>query len=97
MEHFTISKPDLETRPFEDSGECFDEVVFNFEDGKKLYVSQNFLLYASPVFKAMFQGEFREKESKEISMKHESGDILDLLLCLHPGVQKPIDSEYIVN
>jgi hypothetical protein len=43
-----------ETTSFPESGECTDEIEFVFDDEKSLYVSQNFLKYVSPVFKAMF-------------------------------------------
>ncbi|XP_060557813.1 uncharacterized protein LOC132718191 [Ruditapes philippinarum] len=84
-------------RPFEDSGECSDEIVFTFDDGKKLYVSQNFLCYASPVFKERFQKGYGETENKVIEMKENSSDFLELLLSLHPGVQKPIDKSNVLG
>jgi hypothetical protein len=85
------------TKPFEVSGECSDEIVFTFDDGKKLYVSQNFLCYASPVFKEMFKDKYGGTETKDIEMKENSSDFLELLLMLHPGVHKPIDSKYLLH
>ncbi|XP_045204404.2 uncharacterized protein LOC123557170 [Mercenaria mercenaria] len=83
--------------PFKNSGECSDEVVLNFDDGKKLYVSENFLCYASPVFKAMFTHDSKEKETKEVAMKQKVfDDVLEFLLCLHPGVQKPVDNDNVL-
>lgn len=76
--------------PFVKSGECSDEVSLCFDDGRKLYISRNFLCYASPVFKTMFQ--MKEPDEKEVVMSGAVyGDFLELLLCLHPGVQKQID------
>ncbi|XP_045204406.2 uncharacterized protein LOC123557172 [Mercenaria mercenaria] len=84
--------------PFKNSGECSDEVVLSFDDGHKLYVSENFLCYASPVFKAMFTHDCKEKESKEVAMKEKVfDDVLEFLLCLHPGVQKPIGNDNVLR
>ena len=81
--------------PFSNSGECTDEVVLVFDDEEKLYVSENFLSYASPVFKAMFHHDCKE-ETKEVDMKgKDREDFQEFLLCLHPAVQKPINCKYI--
>lgn len=77
------------------SGACSDEIVLRFDDGNKLYVSENFLSYASPVFRAMFEHQFKESETREVEMKGKSfEDFHEFLLCLHPGKQKPIDREF---
>ena len=88
---FTIN---LKTTPFTESGECKDEIEFVFDDGKRLYVSENFLNYVSQVLKAMFEHDFKEKENRRVTMtgkKYE--DVLEFLLCLHPNVQKPVTSK----
>ncbi|XP_045206749.2 uncharacterized protein LOC123558990 [Mercenaria mercenaria] len=91
------SKTEIDV-PFKNSGECSDEVVLSFDDGQKLYVSENFLCYASPVFKAMFTHDSKEKESKEVAMKEKVfDDFLEFLLCLHPGVQTPIGNDNVLR
>lgn len=80
---------------FKEAGGCSDDVILTFDDGQHLYVSEIFLCYASPVFKAMFSHGFKEQETREILMKEKSfKDVHEFLLCLHPAVQKPIYSKY---
>ncbi|GMR55062.1 hypothetical protein PMAYCL1PPCAC_25257, partial [Pristionchus mayeri] len=38
-------------------------------DGEKIYVSKQILAFNSPVFSAMFFGDFAEKKQKEIELK----------------------------
>ncbi|XP_060585970.1 BTB and MATH domain-containing protein 38-like [Ruditapes philippinarum] len=86
-----------ETTPFTESGECTDEIEFVFDDEKRLHVSQNFLKYVSPVFKAMFEHDFKEKENKSVTLtgkKYE--DVLEFLLCLHPNVQKSVTKDNVL-
>jgi hypothetical protein len=45
----------------------------------------------------MFQNGYGETENKVIEMKENTSDFLELLLSLHPGVQKPIDSKYLLT
>jgi hypothetical protein len=83
-----------ETTPFTESGECTDEIEFVFDDEKSLYISQNFLNYVSPVFKAMFEHDFKEKENKRVTLTGKKyKDVLEFLLCLHPNVQKSVTSK----
>ncbi|XP_060585968.1 uncharacterized protein LOC132741732 isoform X1 [Ruditapes philippinarum] len=96
MDQFESCEAVSLTKPFEVSGECSDEIVFTFDDGKKLYVSKNFLCYTSPVFKEMFKEKYGGTETKVIEMNGNSSDFLELLLTLHPGVQKPIDSKKVL-
>ncbi|XP_060558119.1 BTB and MATH domain-containing protein 38-like [Ruditapes philippinarum] len=87
-----------ETTPFTESGECIDEIEFVFDDERSLYVSQNFLKYVSPVFKAMFEHDFKEKENKSVTMtgkKYE--DVLEFLLCLHPNMQKSVTKDNVLS
>ncbi|XP_045206745.2 uncharacterized protein LOC123558986 [Mercenaria mercenaria] len=84
--------------PFTEAGDCLDEVEFVFDDGQKLYVSQNFLYYVSPVFKAMFEHDFKEKETRNVNLKEKVyWDFLEFLLCLHPDVQKLVDSTNVLS
>lgn len=93
-------KPESEnfSEEFTKSGKCLDEITFIFDDGKKLYVSQNFLHYASPVFQAMFKQDWKEKETKTVKLpgkKYE--DFLEFLLCLHPNKQNPVDKKNVLR
>lgn len=84
-------KPD-EREDFIGSGKCSDEITFVFDDGQKLYVSQNFLHYVSPVFKAMFEHDYEEKTTRTAKLSGKNlDDFLEFLLCLHPNKQKPVD------
>lgn len=78
--------------PFTESGQRDDEVILAFKDEEKLFVSRNFLSYASPVFEAMFSKDFIEKQENKVNLESkEYEDFLDFLLCLHPGLQKEVD------
>ncbi|XP_045206743.2 uncharacterized protein LOC123558984 [Mercenaria mercenaria] len=80
------------------AGQCEDEISFVFDDGKKLYVSQNFLHYVSPVFKAMFDNGFKENKTREVKLPGKGyDDVLEFLRCLHPAVQKQISPEQILQ
>jgi hypothetical protein len=80
--------------PFVESGSCSDEIVLMFDDRSELFVSQNFLSYASPVFEAMFQKGFKEIEERVVRLRgKDSEDMLELLKCLHPSILTPVDRE----
>lgn len=73
------------------------ESTFVFDDKRKLYVSLNFLMYVSPVFKAMFTHDFQERKTREVPLPgKEYEGFLEFLLCLHPNRQKPVDGEYFI-
>ena len=83
-----------EKSPFVESGTCSDEIVLTFDEGNELYVSQNFLSYASPIFEAMFQKGFKEIEERTVRLKgKDREDVLELLKCIHPAILKPVDRE----
>ncbi|XP_060557721.1 uncharacterized protein LOC132718107 [Ruditapes philippinarum] len=76
---------------FTESGECDDEITLVFDNSNKLYVSKNFLRYASPVFKAMFDHNWQEKKENCVSLTGKNfDDFLEFLLCIHPRISKPI-------
>lgn len=78
-------------RYFTESGNCDDEVTLNFDDDTKLFVSRNFLRYASPVFEAMFTSDFIEKEHNSVDLKGKDyEDVLEFLLCVHPRILKDV-------
>jgi hypothetical protein len=76
---------------FTESGECDDEITLVFKKSKKLYASKNFLRYASPVFKAMFDHDWQETKKSRVSLTGKNyDDFLEFLLCVHPRILKPI-------
>lgn len=76
---------------FTESGECDDEITLVFDNSNKLYASKNFLRYASPVFKAMFDHDCKEKKENSVSLPGKNyDDFLEFLLCIHPRISKPI-------
>ncbi|XP_053400778.1 uncharacterized protein LOC128557431 [Mercenaria mercenaria] len=89
-----VKTEELPSKPFTNSGVYDDEVtlVFGAIEEKKLFVPRSFLCIASPVFKAMLKHDFKEKKKKSIKMIGKKyDDFLDFLLCIHPGIQKPVE------
>jgi hypothetical protein len=85
---------DVIPKYFTETGHCTDEIKLLFDDGKVLFVSENLLTYASPVFKAMFDHNFIEKKEREVKLAGKKyDDFKEFLLCLHPAVQKEISRE----
>lgn len=79
-----------ETNPFT-KGSQSDEVELKFDTGESLFVSKSFLSHASPVFKRMFQSQFKESSSECAKLTGKKYDaFLDMMLFLHPRIQKPI-------
>ncbi|XP_060558066.1 uncharacterized protein LOC132718386 [Ruditapes philippinarum] len=79
------------TEAFTESGEFDNEITLVFDNSNKLYVSKNFLRYASPVFKAMFDHDWQEKKENLVSLTGKNyDDFLEFLLCIHPRISKPI-------
>ena len=76
-------------------GNAADEVEITFNEGKSLFVSKAFLSYSSPKFARMFQSGFFETESNTIDLTEKSYEaFLEMLLFLHPRVQKEISGQY---
>lgn len=79
-----------ENNPFT-KGNYSDEIELKFDEGKSLFVSKVFLSFSSPVFTRMFKPGFTESNSSSVDLKGKSYDaFLDMLLFLHPRMQKPI-------
>lgn len=75
-----------------------DDVTLKFDDGKELFVSKSFLMYASSVFKDMFENITEERRTDIVTLNGKQYDhFLELLMCLHPGVAKPITSENVMH
>jgi hypothetical protein len=86
---------DTETisKPFTESGKCKDEVTLTFDDGQVLFVSQNFLILASPVFEAMFRGHLKENQTRNVDLKGKKYDgFLEFLMCIHPRTTTTVNS-----
>ncbi|GMR55797.1 hypothetical protein PMAYCL1PPCAC_25993, partial [Pristionchus mayeri] len=70
----------------------FTNVVLIVE-GNKLHVNKELLSIHSPVFSAMFFGEFAEKEKEEVEIKDVVyKEFLDLLNVIHPGYSPVTDA-----
>jgi hypothetical protein len=90
-----VENVDTETisKPFTESGKCEDEVTLTFDDGQVLFVSQNFLILASPVFEALFRGDFKEKQTRNVDLKGKKYDgFLEFLMCIHPRTTTTVNS-----
>ncbi|GMT29677.1 hypothetical protein PFISCL1PPCAC_20974, partial [Pristionchus fissidentatus] len=73
-----------------------DKVALIIE-GKKVYVSKNYLALHSPVFSAMFLGDFVEKNKEEIELKDVVyEEFLDLLHILYPS-EKEITASTVLH
>ena len=58
--------------------------IFLVED-RKVYVNETVLTMASPVFSAMFTGDFQEKTMKEIPLPDKNYDaFIKLMEMVHP-------------
>jgi hypothetical protein len=69
-----------------------DDFVLIVEN-KRLHVAKAILAYASPVFDAMFQTEFKEKNSSELELPEKKvEDLQHFLRCIYP-LQAEISSE----
>ena len=75
-------------------GKCSDEIELKFDDGKSLFVSENFLSLASPVFERMFKSDFKEKNFRCITMTGKDYSVfLEMLLHMHPRIRKKLPAE----
>ncbi|XP_060566352.1 kelch-like protein 38 [Ruditapes philippinarum] len=91
---------DTETisKPFTESGKCKDEVTLTFDDGQILFVSQNFLILASPVFEAMLCGDFKETQTRNVDLKEKKYDsFLEFLMCIHPGTTTTVNRDNVLD
>lgn len=78
-----MSKDQIEfTRPWSHSDVCF-----RVED-RTLHANKTILSLWSPVFRAMFENDFKEKTSEEVALPFKKFKDIDLLLkSLHPPIQ----------
>ncbi|XP_052765847.1 uncharacterized protein LOC128207122 [Mya arenaria] len=86
---------------FEAKGFGSDEVVFQFETEEgceELYAPRSILVLASPVFKAMFEGNFKEKSEGVVKITDFSKKyFLEFLLWCNPGTKQPIDESNVLE
>ncbi|XP_052769370.1 uncharacterized protein LOC128209388 [Mya arenaria] len=86
---------------FETKGFECDEVVFQFETEEgceELYAPKSFLALASPVFKAMFEGNFKEKSEGVVEITDFSKKyFLEFLLWCNPGTKQLIDKSNVLE
>ncbi|XP_041370753.1 speckle-type POZ protein-like [Gigantopelta aegis] len=62
-------------------------------EGNRLHVSKTVLSLASPVFKTMFESEFKEKTAKEIPLPGKKcADVVQFLLCIYPNTTNAINA-----
>ncbi|GMR54656.1 hypothetical protein PMAYCL1PPCAC_24851, partial [Pristionchus mayeri] len=65
-------------------------------EGEKIHVNKGYLSLYSPVFKAMFYGEFAEKDKKEIELKDiDRAEFLEMLRVIYPSHKKITDDNVI--
>lgn len=90
-------KSDSTSQPDEHESEWFtqrrwqNDVTLKFDDGKELFASKEFLMYASPVFESMFSHNMKEKATGVVRLHGKNGaDFLELLMCLHPRIAKVV-------
>jgi len=68
-------------------------VVFDVEN-RKLHASKEVLALCSPVFRRMFESDFRERHAECIPLPGKSfKDFVEFLLCLYPDTQKALTGE----
>ncbi|CAH1775976.1 unnamed protein product [Owenia fusiformis] len=62
------------------------DIKFVMDDGKQVYASKAVLTIASPVFEAMFNSDFKEKEASQIPLPGKmSKDIVALVEVINPN------------
>lgn len=55
-------------------------------ENKPLFTSRSLLAFASPVFRCMFSGEFKEKDQTEVELPEKSyQDVSEMIRFIHPG------------
>ena len=90
--HFSAQQTTLNKEEEEDDIDYtkpwdYSDVIFIVE-GQKVYANKMILSMSSPVMKAMFKADFREKDAKEIELPGKTLDVfLDLMKAVHPPHQ----------
>ncbi|XP_062574886.1 kelch-like protein 6 [Saccostrea cucullata] len=100
--------PKHETPPLEEAqseGEdYFDDIGFPETDvtlvveDKKIHVNKAVLSQHSPVFNAMFTGNFKEMTAKEVTLKNKKAkDVVEFLRCFYPNMKHPITEHSVLQ
>ncbi|XP_052762933.1 kelch repeat and BTB domain-containing protein 3-like [Mya arenaria] len=72
-------------------------VVFDVEN-RKLYASKEVLALCSPVFRRMFESDFRERTAEWITLPGKTyKEFTDFLLCLYPDTQKSLTDDTVFS
>lgn len=60
-------------------------------ENHKIHVSKAVLCIASPVFRTMFESDFKEKDQKEVELHGKKyDDVIEFLCCLYPDRQSSV-------
>jgi hypothetical protein len=87
-------KTEIPEHPF--TKDAFTDVALVVE-GHRLYLSKGFLVMVSPVFRRMFESEFKEKSATEIPLPGKTfDDVLVFLKTISPNIQLPITSKSVL-
>lgn len=63
-------------------------------ENREVFASREVLALCSPVFRKMFESDFRERSAESIPLPGKQlRDFLEFLLCLYPDTQQPITDE----
>lgn len=82
----------MEVRNFNIPDELVNVVLVVEE--KRLFVHREVLSVWSPVFMAMFSGQFAEREKMEIPLPGKRyDDIIDMLKCIYPPIS-PVTGQF---
>ena len=68
-------------------------VVFVIEN-RELHASKEVLALCSPVFRRMFESDFRERSAEYILLPDKNySDMAEFLLCIYPDTLKPLSGK----
>ena len=72
-------------------------VVFVIEN-RELHASKEILALCSPVFRRMFESDFRERSAEHILLPDKNySDFAEFLLCIYPDTLKPLTGNLVRN
>ncbi|XP_062573902.1 BTB and MATH domain-containing protein 38-like [Saccostrea cucullata] len=67
-------------------------------EDKKIHVNKAVISQHSPVFTAMFSGNFKESTSREITLDNKKAkDIVEFLRCFYPNMKHPITERNVLQ
>lgn len=67
-------------------------------ENRKLYASKEVLALCSPVFRKMFESDFRERSADCIPLPGKTyGDFVEFLLCIYPDTLKPLSDDTVLS